>query len=348
MLTLTLADLRLRARQFVIATIGVGLVLALALVLSGMANGFTEEIVQTVGAVGAQSWVLANSSEGRFTSFASFPESVARQVAGEPGVVRADPLLVVGAQVAEVGGAQVTYCLVGVARGGLGDPRVVSGHGLAGAGQVVADSRLHVADGQGVVLGGRHFTVVGTVSDRTLLGGLPVLYTSLADAQAIALNGRPLASAVVTVGVPAGVPPGFRVLRPAQVVAGGASQLASGRASINSTRWLMWVIAVFVVGAMLYVAALDRHRDFAVLKAIGSSSGTLFASLVLEAVVVTLVAAGLAELMASLLAPTFAQPVDIPGSARLTLPLIAVAVGVVSSLAAVRKATSADPAAAFA
>jgi putative ABC transport system permease protein len=43
----------------------------------------------------------------------------------------------------------------------------------------------------------------------------------------------------------------------------------------------------------------------------------------------------------------FRQPVAIPASAFATLPGIAVGVGIVSSLVALRRVTSADPAAAF-
>jgi putative ABC transport system permease protein len=98
---------------------------------------------------------------------------------------------------------------------------------------------------------------------------------------------------------------------------------------------------------MLYVAALERSRDFAVLKALGSSSRSLFLSLVLEAVVVTLLAAILGEVLATLLSPTFTQPVDITPDARLVLPLVAVLVGIVASVTALRRVTGADPAAAF-
>jgi len=125
------------------------------------------------------------------------------------------------------------------------------------------------------------------------------------------------------------------------------TQLKSAQSSINSTRWLMWIIAAVIVAAMLYVAALERKRDFAVLKALGSSSRTLFLSLVLEAVVVTLLAALLAEFLASLFTPTFAQPLDITPDARLALPIVAVVVGIVASVSALRRVTGADPAAAF-
>ena len=36
----------------------------------------------------------------------------------------------------------------------------------------------------------------------------------------------------------------------------------------------MWIVAAAIVASMLYVAALERKRDFAVLKALGSSSRT--------------------------------------------------------------------------
>jgi putative ABC transport system permease protein len=43
----------------------------------------------------------------------------------------------------------------------------------------------------------------------------------------------------------------------------------------------------------------------------------------------------------------FALPVAIPSSAFVTLPLVAVVVGILSSLVALRTATRADPVAAF-
>jgi putative ABC transport system permease protein len=124
-------------------------------------------------------------------------------------------------------------------------------------------------------------------------------------------------------------------------------QLKTAAASINNTRWLMWTVAIIIVGSLLYVAALERRRDFAVLKALGSSSRALFASLVLESLVVTLVATAFAEVVANFLTALFTQPIDITASAYLTLPLIAVLVGVISSFSALRRVTSADPAGAF-
>ena len=180
-----------------------------------------------------------------------------------------------------------------------------------------------------------------------MTGGVPLVYMTLPAAQQAVIGGKPLITAIATAGTPAAVPAGLVILSPPTVVTATVSQLKSGVESIDNTRWLMWLVAAAIVASMLYVSALERKRDFAVLKALGSSSRALFLSLVLEAVVVTLLAAVLAEVLASLLTPAFAQPVDITTDARLVLPVIAVVVGVVASITALRRVTGADPAAAF-
>lgn len=349
MLAVTLADLWFRARQFLIAVIGVGLVLTLALGLSGLADGFHAEVASTVDDVGATSWVMAPSALGRLTAFAAFPATAVGAVEGEPGVHRASPVLFAPEQVVTVAGSTTpqTVNLMGVQPGGLGDPQVVSGHGLSGLGQAVVDSKLDAHVGSVLELGGHHDEVVGLVDGRSMDGGIPIVYMSLATVQRAVIGGRQLITAVATTGAPASLPAGLVVLAPSTVVTDTVAALGSVAASIDNTRSLMWLIAAAIVASMLYVAALERKRDFAVLKALGSSSRTLFFSLVLEAVVVTLFAAVLAEVLSLFLGPFFAQPIDITPDARLLLPLIAVTVGVIASISALRRVTGADPATAF-
>ena len=348
MFAITVADLRFRVRQFLIAVVGVALVLGLALALSGLADGFQAEVAETVGAVGATSWVMSGAAQGRVTAFAAFSAADQRAVADEPNVRRASAILVAPAQVVFVSGSTqpVTVNLFGVQRQGLGDPQVASGHPLAGPNQAVVDSKV-ASVGSVLTLGGHPYNVVGTVDNRTMTGGTPLVYMTLTAVQKAVIGGRPLITVIVTTGTPAAVPAGLVVLSPSTVVTSTVGQLRTGVQSIDNTRWLMWFVAAAIVASMLYVAALERKRDFAVLKALGSSSGALFLSLVLEAVVVTLLAAVLAEFLATLLTPTFAQPVDITLDARLVLPLIAVLVGVIASVTALRRVTGADPAAAF-
>ena len=83
------------------------------------------------------------------------------------------------------------------------------------------------------------------------------------------------------------------------------------------------------------------------LKALGSTTRLLFAGLAAQAVAVALAAAVIAAILSSFMTGIFAQPVDIPGSAFVVLPLSALVVGLLASLAALRRVTSVDPAAAF-
>jgi putative ABC transport system permease protein len=175
-----------------------------------------------------------------------------------------------------------------------------------------------------------------------------MVYAPLATAQRAVVGGKPLITAVLVTGTPSHLPTGLVALSPSTVITDTVNQLQTAISSIDNTRSLMWFVAAAIVASMLYVAALERKRDFAVLKALGCSSSTLFVSLVLEAMVVTLLAGLLAEVLASLLTPLFAQPVDITFDARAALPLIALVVGVVASVSALRRVTGADPAAAFA
>jgi putative ABC transport system permease protein len=347
MVTVTLADLAFRYRQFLIAVVGAGVVMAMALLLAGLVGGFGAETTQTLGGVGADAWVLTNGSAGRVASVSVFPQSTTAVIAHTPGVTRADPLVILPQQVAHVGTILHSVNVVGARLGGLGDPQVTAGHPMSGSGQVVVNAKLGAAVGSVMTIGTTPFRVVGQIANRTLLGGTDMVYIPLNNAQSLGLGGRPLVTAVVTTGVPKTVPHGLQVLSTQTVEQRTLSGLASAVSSINNTKILMWVIAGIIIAALLYVSALQRVRDFAVLKALGSSTMTLLGSLALQAVIVALLAAGFAAIISNFMGGIFQEPVAIPHSAFVTLPIIAIVVGLLSSLVALRQATGADPAAAF-
>ncbi len=347
MLTVTLADLAYRYRQFLIAVVGAGVVMAMALLLAGLVGGFGSEIQQTVAGVGGNHWVLADASAGRIQQVGVFPQTEATTIAHTPGVTRSSPLVLLPQEVAHVNGKLLTVVVIGTPIGGLGDPAVATGSPLSAPGQVVVDSATGAAVGSQMVIGTTSFHVVGQVHNRTLLGGTDVVYMPLVDAQAVGLGGRPLITAVVTTGRPSTVPAGLQVFSTSLVEQRTLDALASAVSSINNTKILMWIIAGIIIAALLYVSALQRVRDFAVLKALGSSTMLLLGSLALQSVLVSLLAAAFAAIISNFMGGLFQQPVAIPGSAFVSLPIIAVLVGLIASLVALRQATGADPAAAF-
>jgi putative ABC transport system permease protein len=110
---------------------------------------------------------------------------------------------------------------------------------------------------------------------------------------------------------------------------------------------LLWIVAVLIVGSVVYLSALERMRDFAVFKAIGVPTRSVLAGLALQAVVVALLAAAVGVILTQLLAPLFPMTVVVPMHAYLALPAIAVAIGLLASVAGLRRAVAVDPALAF-
>lgn len=347
MLAITLHDLRYRLRQFGIAVVGAGLVFAMALLLTGLAESFETEIGRTIGSVGADSWVVPAGTTGPFTSFAGMPETTVNRVADLEGVAQADPLVVVPGSASTADGVQITR-LIGSRPGGLGDIEPVEGRRPTAVGEAVVDDRLAVGLDEEFIIGGRDFTVVGIVHGNTLFAGSPNVYVRLRDAQAVAFNGAALVTTVLTRGAPQSVPSDLMALSADQVRADTQRVMADAVASIENNRTLMWVVAAVIVAALVYVSTLERTRDFAVMKSLGSSSFGVFAGVALQAVIVALAAAALAAAIANQMKPIMALPLVVPSTAFLFLPVAAVVVGVLSSLVAVRRAVIVDPAQAFA
>ena len=123
--------------------------------------------------------------------------------------------------------------------------------------------------------------------------------------------------------------------------------MANPTTTIDNTRVVMWLVAALIVGAVTYLSVLERLRDFAVFRAVGGTSRSLVFTVCLEAVLASTLAALLAAVLANLLKPFFPIPLDITVPAYLALPLVGITVGLLASLAGLRRAVRVDPALAF-
>jgi putative ABC transport system permease protein len=340
-----LRDLQWRRRRFLIATAATALVLGMTLVLAGISGGFRNEPVRAVRAIGADAWVVPRSELGPFTAATPLPADEATAVASEPGVTRVEPLVLI--HFATQGDHPRDINVVGYRLGGIVVPHLRSGRAVAASGEAVADQRLGKRVGDTITVGGRVVRIVGTVRGVSYFGGEPGFFIPIEDAQALAFAGRPLATALITLGRPAVVAPDLRVMTNAQAVADLRRPLKSAIQSVNSIGALLWVVAVGIVGSIAYVTALERVRDFAVMKAIGVANRDLAAGLAVQAMLVALAAAAAGAVIAEVLAPVFPLGVEIPRSSFVALPVVAVGVGLLASLAGLRRAVTVDPALAF-
>ena len=348
MLRSALRDLQWRRRRFAIATLGTALIFALTLVLSGLSNGFSTEATRTVAQLHVDGWVVGHGASGPFLGAVPLAASSAEQVAAIPGVTRAGPT-VFSVAVINVRGATRNVNVVGAGPVGPGLPATSSGHPPAAAGQIAISSKLPgYRLGAQLVLAGHPFTVVGKVSSSTALAGVSNVFLTVADAQRVAFDGNPVATAIAYDGVLQGpLPAGLLAISNSGARADLMRPMKQAHSAIAFLSTLLWLVAAMIVGSLTYLSALERQRDFAVFKATGVSTPAILAGLALQAVVISVVAAVIGALIASGLGPAFPMQVSITRDAMLFLPVIAVVVGLVASVSGLRRVAAVDPALAF-
>jgi putative ABC transport system permease protein len=335
-----LRDLQWRRKRFVIAIVGVGLVFAMGLVITGLAASFSLEVDNTLSAIGAKAWAVEANASGPFTSFRPVPVSAGG--ASDPA-----PVMMLRETVTR-GAATTDIIILGVEAGRLGSPKARKGTSLSGTGQAVVDDDLAGGGiGTSLSIGSQNLQIVGTVSGQRLYAGIPMVYIALSDAQALAVQGQPLATAFLFGQVPTAAPAGLRLMTNKQVRTDVLRPLKNADSSIGFIRVLLWIVAATIIGSVLYLQAMERTRDFAVFKATGTSTGAIGLGLALQAVVLSLAAALLAAVIAAVLAPSFPMHVEIPTSGYVLLPVVTVTVGLLASLISLRKTATVEPALAF-
>ena len=352
MIKIALRDLQWRSRRVVIAVLGAALVLALALVMSGLSAGFDNESQRTVSLARATGWVIDAGGTGPFLQPSPLSEAVVANVVDQLGAEHAAPLLFGRQSVRRDNGRSVGdhehVNLVGAMPGALGSPLAAKGRSVAANGEAVVDVTLGVKIGDKIKLGRTSFAVVGSVKGARLLAGVPNVYVTLRDAQKLATNGQNLATAIVVDRDVPNLPSGTKVLTNSEARVDGLRPVVNAQKTIAMVRSLLWLVAALIVGSVMYLSVLERTKDIAVLKGMGARSSALGGSLALQATVLGLSASAIGAVIAGLIAPLFPLSAEIPSSAYLLLPFLAVLVGIVASLGAAKRLFSIEPALAFA
>lgn len=341
----SLRDLQWRLRRVIFAVLAAGLVLGMSLVMAGTERSLYQDGRDIVAIFDADAWVVAEGTSGPFTTTRPLATDTAASVSDAEGVVAADPIVIAHSTVGD--GEPRDVNVIGHPVGGIVAPEPSAGRQPGRSGETLADTALGVGVGDLVVLGGSTFEVVGLVDDVTWYFGAPTLFIPIEDAQALAFDGRPLATAVVTRGIPMALPEGLVAMGDDAVVRDLDRLMVSGGQTLQVLNLLLWLTAVGIIGLIVYLSALERVRDMAVLKAAGASTGALLVGLVVQALVLTLGAAVVAAFVAQLMAPTIPFGVEITVSDYLRLGVVATVVGLIASLAGLRKVVTVDPALAF-
>jgi putative ABC transport system permease protein len=346
MLFAALRDMQWRMRRLVIAVVSTAIIFGMTLVLTGLANGFRVEAQRTVDSLGVDAFVVKAGAAGPFLGSTPFAPVDLAAVAGAPGVVRAAPLATAASTVKD-GSTRRNVTAFGAPVGGPGMPSVSEGRAPSTPDEVAASSVLERHVGEDLQVGARTLRVVGIVENSSALARTPNLFLTTEGLQQLSYNGQPIITSIGVAGTPQRVPDGYQILDRAGGVNDLLRPVQVALSSITIMAVLLWVVAVLIVGSVVYLSALERLRDFAVFKAIGVTGRSILAGLALQAVVVALLAAVLGVILAQLLAPLFPMTVVVPTYAYISLPLVAILIGLLASLAGLRRAVAVDPALAF-
>jgi putative ABC transport system permease protein len=344
LLFVSLRDLQWRRRRFIIGVLATGLVFALALVLSGVDGSFKNEVGRTVNAFSVDRWIVSSKAYGPFTSSVLFPEERVNDVAREPGV-EAEPIVVTHFTVSVPDAKDLN--VIGVKPGGIVAPDVKDGRDIRASGEMVVDKLLGVDVGENVDVGGSRFRVVGRTSGVSYFAGQPVAFVPLEDAQRLGLGGAKLATAIVTRGAVDDVPSDLKVMTNEEAIADLRRPMEKATGTISLINVLLWIVAAGIIGSILYLQALERTRDFAVFKATGVTSRSLVGGLAFQAIVLAIFSAIAALAISFLIKPFVPTLVEVPTSAYVVLPIVAVLVGLLASVGGLRRAVTVDPALAF-
>jgi putative ABC transport system permease protein len=148
MLMAALRDLQWRWKRFVIAMIGVALVFAMGLIMTGLTASFSLETSRTLQSIGAERWAVAADASGPFSSSSLISTSSAANSGGSPVMVLRETIKD-GSKVRDI-------IMMGVEPGQLGSPLASTGADLVSTGQVVIDRSLPGADvDDTVTIGGK-------------------------------------------------------------------------------------------------------------------------------------------------------------------------------------------------
>src|SRR5271165_1987709 len=333
MLFTALRDMQWRRWRFVIAIVVTGLVFAMTLVLTGLANGFRVEDERTVDALGVDMFLIKSGANGPFLGSAPFPEAELKKVAGAPGVVAAAPLAYKGATFKSGDSTHPATMFLGRAP--------------SSPDELAVSSTIGRRIGEKLEVGSRKMLIVGIVNNSTALAKTPNLFVTTEGAQQLEYGGQPLISSIGIRGTLSQVPDGYRIADRTVAVDDLMRPTKIAVQAIRIVAVLLWIVAALIVGGVVYLSALERMRDFAVYKAIGVATRSILGGLVLQAIVVAVLAAAFGAGLSRLLAPLFPMDVIEPAAAYPLLAVIAVGVGLLASATAVRQAATVDPAHAF-
>lgn len=312
MIRLVLRSLAADPVRTLLSVLGLAAAVVLVLVFEGFSEGFYAQLRAYPASVDADLVVMRAGVKNLAAATSALPQDTRARLEAVDGVRTAHPLGGLPL-IYERGGQRTPVYVVAFTSKG-GPPGVIAGARPSPGRHVVVDAGL--ADKYGFVVGdsvdlaGERFEIAG-LSTGTAALFTPYVFVRLEDLVDIAVA-RSLANGEVPTGFGVGcflidVEPGANVAAVRAHIEAAidvVDVLTSAEIARNDVRMgkrmmggvmgllvgVAWLIALLVVGIVLWTSVLARFRELGTIKAVGSSTGQLVGWLLLEATLLVAVA----------------------------------------------------------
>ena len=283
---------------------GVAVSIMLILLLRGYVDGTYRQASAYFEETPGDLIVAQAGTNSGIGGASKLPAGTEATVTATAGVKRAIPVLLQGVVLDLHGRKQFTFAVGYDQALGGGPWKLASGREPRADGEVVVDRLLarehNLAIGDPVTILGRDLELVGTSEGTTFWIGT---YAFMTQQTLATLTGSPRATSFLFVSVEPGTAAtgvaarlatieGVNVLTKAEIVAN--QRRVIGRiydAPLGLMVGIAFLVGVLTVGLVIYVATVERRREYGVLKAIGGGNGLLYRVVVIQALIASLLGA---------------------------------------------------------
>lgn len=172
--------------KFVFTGAGLGLLIGVTLTMAGVYRGMVDDARAMIDNAGADLWVVQQDTLGPYAEPSSIHDDVARDLAGQAGVVAVGNVAYQTMQIRQ-GGKDVRIMLVGIEQGKPGEPDyLVAGRLITHSHyEALADIKTGLRPGDRIQIRRHSYTVVGLTRRMVSSSGDPMVFVPLKDAQEV-------------------------------------------------------------------------------------------------------------------------------------------------------------------
>jgi putative ABC transport system permease protein len=350
-------------RRVAVSLLGVGLAVALMLLIQGLWSGTLARITAYEDNAGAQLFVAERGTRSFQSDVSAVQPSAVELIREVPGVEAAEPIAARGL-ILELHSTKMPLTLIGARIGGLGGPWALEdGRAAAADDEIVIDAGLAADHGYRI---GERFEVlgvgleiVGLTPDTRALGNGGYLFVSQATAGRLLGATDATSFVLVRTADPAGAAGRIESQTDLEVLT--AQEIARGDREVyddtlGSVIRVMLAIAftagTLIVALSVYSAVVDRIREYGILKALGASRGRLLGIVLAQTSALALAGGvtGLGLFTATKAAVAAWLPefyLELPGSILLAASVALAAMALVAAVLPVRRIGRLDPASVY-